>query len=350
MIKVSYDNSLFNDIMWSLDKYAQYSQIFDNRIITNPFVKSNIGVPVLHYRDINSIKNTTSDVVIVDLLTEGYHSTAFFDQYPKNKSYILCSNGWWDPSVDLGFEYYLLYYNYFLYNYAHRMLDYRALDFFQSKEYNLTSEKKYLFCSFIGTAKPNRDQIVDQILNNVTTKDYVLNYNGTEFGQSSRDMDIKYDFSQYNSYHHIFDHYSISSSIPIEIYNKSRVNLVVETNQIDEYDEFHLTEKTVKSLITGIPFIIYSSYKFLDKLRAIGFKTYNELWSEEYDNNPLASSRIDDIIKLLNELNKFNWDDKTVINKLQEIANHNKLVLMNINSVMKPQLEKIIYDVTQFNL
>lgn len=65
-------------------------------------------------------------------------------------------------------------------------------------------------------------------------------------------------------------------------YRKSKVNIITETflNQL----EIHITEKTWKAIYLGIPFVIYASKNHLKTLKGMGFKTFNSVINEEYDN------------------------------------------------------------------
>lgn len=46
---------------------------------------------------------------------------------------------------------------------------------------------------------------------------------------------------------------------------------------------FHLTEKTTRPLLCKNPFIVHGPKNFLQHLRDLGFRTFSQYWSEEYD-------------------------------------------------------------------
>ena len=116
--------------------------------------------------------------------------------------------------------------------------------------------------------------------------------------------------------------------MPIKIYNQSYFNLVVETD-INYDHSFFLTEKTIKSLIMGMPFVIVSTPKFLEHLKALGFCTYGELWNEDYDQEIDYKTRIDKIIDLVVQLHNFDWVSNK--SKLAEIGRQNQLNFLNLN-------------------
>ena len=66
-------------------------------------------------------------------------------------------------------------------------------------------------------------------------------------------------------------------------YYKSKVNIIVETMLYR--NAIHLTEKIWKAIYLGIPFVIYAPSKhYLKTLRDMGFKTFNSVINEDYDN------------------------------------------------------------------
>jgi hypothetical protein len=87
-------------------------------------------------------------------------------------------------------------------------------------------------------------------------------------------------------------------------YYKSRVNIITETNFHES--EIHITEKTWKAIYLGIPFVISASKNHLKNLRGMGFKTFNSVINEDYD-EMTGDSKIKKIVDSAEELsNIFN--------------------------------------------
>jgi hypothetical protein len=82
-------------------------------------------------------------------------------------------------------------------------------------------------------------------------------------------------------------------------YYKSKVNIITET--ILEGKEIHITEKTWKAIYLGIPFVIYASKNHLKILREMGFKTFNTLINEDYD-EMIGDAKLKQIIDSAEEL------------------------------------------------
>lgn len=341
MIPVNCRNTIFIDLLQAIDAYCLQSNLLSTAPIINPFVNDPSGIDIIQYYDHEAIQKSTSPMVIVDLITEGFNIIGEFKKYPTDKHYIIFTNGWWDKrKINLNINYEIIYWNYFLYDFVKRATCSNIVDFYQDKNYKIEADKRFTFISTIGGPKPWRDTFVQLLIDNINFDNYILNYNGIELKQPSRELDINYNFNDYNSYRVIHQHYTISSSIPINMYNASRLLLVVETT-MNNHNEFHLTEKTLKALITGIPFIIVGSYNFLRHLQDMGFRTFNELWSEEYDNISDIDERMLAIINLLNQINTISWT-QTTIDKAREITYYNKCHMLNVNSIMKKQLDTII--------
>ena len=56
---------------------------------------------------------------------------------------------------------------------------------------------------------------------------------------------------------------------------------VAET--ITRGESFFATEKTVRPIVGCRPFLLYGTVGFLKNLKQAGFRTFSELWSEDYD-------------------------------------------------------------------
>ena len=74
-------------------------------------------------------------------------------------------------------------------------------------------------------------------------------------------------------------------------------NVVTET--VGEYPHSFITEKTVKAILTKRPFIVIGGPGTLATLRSCGFRTFDHLISEDYDQLPTVASRIDAAVQEL---------------------------------------------------
>ena len=73
----------------------------------------------------------------------------------------------------------------------------------------------------------------------------------------------------------------------------------VITETVGDYPYPYLSEKTWKAMISKVPFMIIGAVGSLSKLQELGFKTFNNWWSEDYDQLPTVSQRIEAVVKEL---------------------------------------------------
>jgi hypothetical protein len=94
---------------------------------------------------------------------------------------------------------------------------------------------------------------------------------------------------------------------------------------------FFVTEKTWRCIIARRPFIIVGSQFFLQNLKRLGFKTFNNFWDEGYDEYPPAQ-RINEIEKLLDQLAVMSIDKlNSMLIEMNEILEHNYNNFINLN-------------------
>ena len=101
---------------------------------------------------------------------------------------------------------------------------------------------------------------------------------------------------------HYLNNGLMQSRIPMDFYAKVNYITVSETLCIE--NKKHLTEKIFKPIVAGKPFILAAGYENLKYLKSYGFKTFESLWNEDYDNILDPKKRIDQIFKTVTtELN-----------------------------------------------
>jgi hypothetical protein len=112
-------------------------------------------------------------------------------------------------------------------------------------------------------------------------------------------------------------------------YQSSLISVVTETNF--EVSDIFNTEKIFKPMIHRHPFILVGPYKTLEKLRELGYKTFNEFWDEGYDNIEDPNERMLKIVELCKSIN--NWSDqekKKFFYKSMIITTHNHKLITEI--------------------
>lgn len=110
---------------------------------------------------------------------------------------------------------------------------------------------------------------------------------------------------------------------------KYYVDIVFESLTVG--DTFAPTEKLIRSLITKKPFIVFAAPGYLQKLKHIGFRTFDQFWDESYDQYQLQAryQRILNVIVGLVRLSDNDFID--LVQQTQDIAEHNKNLLKKLN-------------------
>jgi len=106
-------------------------------------------------------------------------------------------------------------------------------------------------------------------------------------------------------------------------YNSTDIEVVLETLFDDQ--RLHLTEKSLRPIACGQPFILAGTHGSLEYLRSYGFKTFGGIWDERYDEIENAEERLIRITDLMKQIT--NWTPLIKENKLAEaqaIADYNR--------------------------
>jgi hypothetical protein len=77
----------------------------------------------------------------------------------------------------------------------------------------------------------------------------------------------------------------------------------------------HLTEKTFKAIALEMPFVLVAPAGSLEYLRSYGFKTFEGIFDESYDNEINDIQRIERVTKLLKELNDLSVAERQALHR-----------------------------------
>lgn len=114
-----------------------------------------------------------------------------------------------------------------------------------------------------------------------------------------------------------------SADYSYEDYQRSAIEVVLET--LFDDPRLHLTEKTLRPIACGKPFIIVSTPGSLQYLRDYGFETFGEYLDESYDNTTDPLERLQCIIKSMKTIANLPKSKKNnLYQQLHEIAQRNK--------------------------
>lgn len=109
-------------------------------------------------------------------------------------------------------------------------------------------------------------------------------------------------------------------------YKEAKAELVTET----ESDIFFVTEKTIKPIRAGIPFVMIGCKNFLTRLHRMGFKTFAPFIDETYDQESDLAIRIDMACKAFKNYITASYTAQKEINA---ICIHNQARLLQIRKL-----------------
>jgi hypothetical protein len=103
-----------------------------------------------------------------------------------------------------------------------------------------------------------------------------------------------------------------SADFDIGDYDATDIEVVLET--LFDDDRLHLTEKSLRPIAVGQPFILAATHGSLAYLHRYGFQTFGDVWDETYDTIVAPGNRLRAIVRLMSEI--ANWDPETKANKM----------------------------------
>ena len=114
-----------------------------------------------------------------------------------------------------------------------------------------------------------------------------------------------------------------------EWYQDIFVDLVAET--VFNYPRAFVTEKTLRPIVSGRPFIVAGAPRTLECLHKHGFKTFNKFWSEGYDQIVDPNDRLTTIMNLIDEISCWSMQQcQDLLEQMRPILEHNLNVYANL--------------------
>jgi len=123
----------------------------------------------------------------------------------------------------------------------------------------------------------------------------------------------------------------------MDLYLDSWLEIVPETAYRDIY---YVTEKTVKPIATKTPFLIVSNRYYLDYLRELGFKTFDTLIDEQYDQQARVEDRVQLMLLQLQDIIKNG--SESFYKECALILEHNQHRLFEINGQRQYNIDMFI--------
>jgi len=182
----------------------------------------------------------------------------------------------------------------------------------------------------LGTNKPHRELFFQLMQQNNMLETNIINFFGTyksKFLNSVNDpQQLVIDRIQTennNSTTELLNGHFTSQHISGHIMENSWYSVVAES--IFKNDCFFVTEKTAKPMMAGRPFIILGGKHYLKNLRGLGFKTFDPVIDESYDNIDGLQERVKRAFASFQSL--ITQDPVKVYSKLKDVIEHNQRIM-----------------------
>lgn len=237
------------------------------------------------------------------------------------------------------------------YNFKHAKI-YTWMDWFVTTVYfynsvkpNLLNEKllpqinksKY-FDILLGCRRTHRDFVYQFILDNHLLDKVIMTYY-QRWNVDLRETDHIFELdgleflpeSNYTHSVHQVRYYgqkmNLSQVVPFVIYNDSYYSVVTETNAVNDFNFY--TEKIVKPILGKRLFVAIAGQGYLHRLRSFGFRTFDTVIDESYDNESDSALRWNmalDQVRYLTE-----QDPVEIYAKIKDVVEHNQRLMLDTN-------------------
>jgi len=115
------------------------------------------------------------------------------------------------------------------------------------------------------------------------------------------------------------------------VYNQFDIEIVAES--YTQGSAFFPTEKTIRPLVAGRPFLLYGPVDYMKNLRELGFQTWDDIWSEAYDHYQGYDRwrYIKSVVDVISQ-----QDPKELWQACREICEHNHNLVKDLANRYRP--------------
>jgi len=170
----------------------------------------------------------------------------------------------------------------------------------------------------------------------------MVSYNNNEFINKIKD-DLNFK-TMLNSLPWIIDTPDFNNNhwdnIGYDFASTNLIFITTETLFSSDSTNLFLTEKTFKPIALGMPFIVIGNPYILKRLRSLGYKTFDTLWDESYDEEFDCHKRMEKIVELVEDISK-KYTTEQLFNLIEE---HKYILEHNYNLLMKRKPEQAVID------
>lgn len=165
---------------------------------------------------------------------------------------------------------------------------------------------RYKICSFNNCGHYHRAMLIDRLF-----RDNILNNNLISW-QNFR-LDESYKFNWFEPKQVLVDNFQKSDFFNLK--HPSYDNIFLEVVSETSIERFFITEKTVKPLLFGRPFIVQSKPGFNHMLKDLGFELYDEIIDYGFDLIENDVEYCDSLVQQVKKINEMSFEELKSLNR-----------------------------------
>lgn len=223
------------------------------------------------------------------------------------------------------------------------------------------TDKPLLFDILLGARKSHRDFIMAKMQKSQLLKKSIVNYRDIFFPRNfilpAVEKEIEnilngdplwfpYVSENLDPTWEVADNLTnaISSIVPWKFYQQTKYSVLSET--IGD-GAFFFSEKPAKIMFAKRLFVVFSSHGYLENIKRLGFKTFDGIVDESYDNIVDPVQRYTKAFEQLEYLSTLDYD--TIKDQIAEIAEYNYQQLLLLQQQKRNQMLQMV-DTAIFNI
>lgn len=299
-IAIMHDQEPLNFDLWSDDDFSEYwrhtvkKQNFSDHYLESEIVQYQIG---LHLRGVTSPGSNLYDQVILTHSEQNSHEVLKYQQHGFLPVY------YWSHA--------LIAADWFRYAQHDCVLDYKSNNFkhdflIYNRAWTGSREYRLTFAELLADRG-----LIDKCLTSFSAIDNQQWYTDHKFKNKKLSISRQNLHQLYQPNQHLS---SASADYNSQDYQSCGIEIVLET--LFDDTRLHLTEKTLRPIACGKPFMLAATPNSLKYLRSYGFETFGKYIDESYDSIIDPLDRLCSIVREMHRIAALPQDKKIVL--LQE--------------------------------
>jgi hypothetical protein len=185
----------------------------------------------------------------------------------------------------------------------------------KNQNYNFKHDnKKYDFLYLNKQSRTHRKKLFDAL-----QKESLLDRSLISFLDPPHNIKLSSAYELPWVDHSNYPRYGSDQDIYEPQFNDCAFNLISETN--DNNHDVFITEKLWKPIIAQQIFVVHGNLGYLKKLREMGFRTFDSVFDESYDQESDPDKRIEKLVSLCRHLRTM--DKSKIYKETESIRQHN---------------------------